>query len=836
MKLSENTTIKGRIESDAERFKLNFDAPQIRLSDYFANTITMKVDNSNPVFNTYVYVDSVKTKYYNVSDFNFINRTVRDTLFVKTEFKGGEGNTDTYDLNMFYTINEDNKFVIGFRRSDLQFKGYDWQINAEKNQLNKVTFDKDLTDFLIDDLVLSHNNEDMSLSGEIRGDTYKDLSLNFNDVDLVKITPPIDSLALAGNINGNIKLLQNEGTYKPSSDLVIDNLNLNKYNLGTLTAKLAGNQSLTDYTLDVSLENDNLKTLDADGTIDFNANNPTINVDVAFEDFLLDPLNPLGEGVISNIRGLVSGDAKVSGSLNRPNINGELFLDKAGMSIPYLNVDYAFDFDSKVNLRRQDFIFDNVVLTDSEYFSRGLLNGSISHNNFSDWTLGLKLSTERLLVLNTEEAEDALYYGKGFVSGEADIVGPTDQLLVDFVGSTETDTEFFIPLNDSESFGDNSYIHFLSPEEKQARVKGDIAATETEIKGLELKFDLDVNQNAEIEIVIDKDSGSTIKGKGEGNLLFDINTNGKFNMWGDFSVFEGTYNFRYGALVQKEFEVLPGGTIAWEGDPLKAQINLRAVYSTQTNPSVLLDNPINRNIDVDLEINLTGELEQPDPEFTFGFPGVSSTVKSELDYRLSSKEERDNQALYLLSTGGFARGLGDLNLSGTITERLNGIINDLLGDQDGKLNIGFDYQIGENRPDYQTNDRLGLTLETKLSEKIIINGKVGVPIGNSDATQSVIAGDVQIDFLLNEDGTLRAQFFNRENTIRNFGEEIGYTQGIGLSYNVEFDNFKELLQIIFSGKNKKESKDAVPEQKKESDSDLADFITMKPKKPSKSEN
>ena len=43
-----------------------------------------------------------------------------------------------------------------------------------------------------------------------------------------------------------------------------------------------------------------------------------------------------------------------------------------------------------------------------------------------------------------------------------------------------------------------------------------------------------------------------------------------------------------------------------------------------------------------------------------------------------------------------------------------------------------------------------------------------------------------------------------ENSIRNFGEEIGYTQGAGITYNVEFDTFKELFQIIFSGKNKKE--------------------------------
>ena len=71
-----------------------------------------------------------------------------------------------------------------------------------------------------------------------------------------------------------------------------------------------------------------------------------------------------------------------------------------------------------------------------------------------------------------------------------------------------------------------------------------------------------------------------------------------------------------------------------------------------------------------------------------------------------------------------------------------------------------------------------------------------------DETQTVIAGDVQIDFLLNEEGTLRAKVFNRENSIRNFGEEIGYTQGVGISYNVDFDTFKELLQRLFTNAKK----------------------------------
>ena len=75
-------------------------------------------------------------------------------------------------------------------------------------------------------------------------------------------------------------------------------------------------------------------------------------------------------------------------------------------------------------------------------------------------------------MLNTTETEEALYYGTGFVGGKAIIKGPTDQLLINVIGETKSGTFFKIPLSDTESFGDNSYIHFLSPEEKRAKRSG----------------------------------------------------------------------------------------------------------------------------------------------------------------------------------------------------------------------------------------------------------------------------------------------------------------------------------------------------------------------------
>ena len=93
-----------------------------------------------------------------------------------------------------------------------------------------------------------------------------------------------------------------------------------------------------------------------------------------------------------------------------------------------------------------------------------------------------------------------------------------------------------------------------APNEKNNIEKG-VSNNARNYNGLELKFNLDINQKAEIEVILNRNSGHGMKGRGNGNLLLEINTLGKFIMPGDFLVYEGTYNFKYGGLIDKKFTV-----------------------------------------------------------------------------------------------------------------------------------------------------------------------------------------------------------------------------------------------------------------------------------------
>ena len=827
--IDEKAIFKGRVSSKVEDFNLNVKSSKISYQNNIFENVNIQIDNSNPLFNAYINIQDVTTDYYDVSEFNLINKTISDTLFFRTEFKGGKLKKDYYNLNLYHTINKDNKSVIGFKKSDININDYDWFINEKNDRDSKIVFDKKFNDILLKSFVVSHGEEFLKLSGQAHGKAEKEVNLEIKDANLAKLLPDVTNFSFKGIANGKVSLNQTKGIYKPTAAIAISNFNINEQNLGLFKLNVEGNESFNKYSINSSIVNENVKSFLANGAIDFSPKQPQLDLQVAFEEFNISFFNSLGEDVISNIRGLVSGKAKLFGNYDNPSFNGVLSLNEAGLKIPYLDIDFDFENKAKIVLDNKRFICDNIAVLDTKYYTSGRLSGFVAHEYFSNWEMGLRISTDNLLVLDKKQEENSLYYGKAFIAGEATLTGPTSELLVRVDATTKEGTVFKIPISDAEAVGDNSFIKTVSKYDKLSLTEVDANLPEN-ISGLELEFDLNVTPDAEIEIVLDQEAGSVLKGRGAGLMRIEINTNDKFNMYGDFMVSEGTYNFVYGnnflqgGFIEKRFKVKPGGTINWDGNPFKARLNMDAVYSTTANPAILLDNPsINRKIPVDVVINLNGGLMQPDVNFDIEFPKTSSVAKSELLYKLDDKEFRDKQALSLVTSGQFtgAYSYGQSAVTGNLVERATTLVNNMLSKADDKFKIGLNYEQGENNPleEQRIEDRFGFTVSTQISDKILINGKVGIPVGG--VSKTVVAGDVQVEFLLNADGTLRAKIFNRENDLiaTELANEIGYTQGVGVSYKVDFDSFEELINKIFKGKRK-----VAEEKEKEEEEDPSSFI------------
>ena len=812
VKISENTKLKGKINGDEGKFVFDFTSPNIVAFNNTIDNVKIDIDNKNPLYNAYITVDSIRNDKYKIADFNLINVTLNDTLFVRSEFKGGPKSEDTYDLNLYHTIDEDKQSILGFKKSEIKFKDYVWFINEGETNDNKIVFDKYLKNFNFEKLSLSHNDQKIDFFGTMRDSTYKDFKLTFDDVDLNKVTPSLDSLSFGGKVNGNITYKQDRNKYEPISNLTIDSLKINQFLLGDLDFKIEGNENFNQFKVNSSLKQEGQEHFFLDGNINFVGQQSTLDLVAGFDKFNLAPFGSLLGNVLSDVRGNATGRATIGGSFTEPEMDGRLYLNDAGMRVPYLNVDYAFEKNAIVDLTEHQFSLRKIEVTDTKYKTQGVIDGTIRHENLGDWELDLHLISDNILALDTKDSEDAYYYGTAFMKGKASITGSVDALNIKVAGESEKGTSIKIPVNDDEDLGNNSFINFMTVEEYQKSLTGKIAK-ENRYEGIELDFNFDIDTDTDIEIILNRETGHAMKGKGYGSMQMNINTLGKFEMYGDFQVQEGEYNFKYGGIIDKKFSVEKGGTIRWDGDPMDAVLDLKATYKTMANPAVLVESSsLNRKVDTNVTILLNGNLSNPQPDFNIDFPTVSSVLKSEIDYKLQDKDTRQTQAFALMATGTFVTAESTGNAAyGSLIEGASSIINGLFADDDSNLQLGLDYSQGNRLTDI--SDRVGVTMNTRINDRISINGKVGVPVGG--VTESVIVGNLEVLIQINEDGSLNAHVFNRENDINYVGEGIGYTQGLGITYNVEFNDFKEMMKKIFSSNKKKKdpskSQDDLPD-------------------------
>ena len=361
-----------------------------------------------------------------------------------------------------------------------------------------------------------------------------------------------------------------------------------------------------------------------------------------------------------------------------------------------------------------------------------------------------------------------------------------------------------------ETVDNYSLIHFKTDEINTEERQRELA--EEAIKGLDLNIDLEVTKDAKAQVVIDEENGSQLQGRGSGNLQIRINTRGKFDMFGDYTIDNGVYDFKYKGIINKPFIIQKGGTVSWAGNPYEANLDVTAIYKAKANPGVLLQNfNTNRREEIDLVTRITGSLFNSKQELDIQLTNVDPSIASELEFVLNDNNvnEKTTQFISLLAFNTFRnpdRVSFDVNntLAGTASSAIAGAFSSLLNNPDSKFQLGLDYQQGQDNDVDRLNidNQVDLSLSTQLYDWVIINSKVGVPVGSE--TQSSVIGEVKIEVILNKEGNFRGTIFNRQNEIQYSQQEEGYTQGVGLSYQVNFNTLSELFSKI--GSKKKSSR------------------------------
>ena len=801
--IDKKTVFSGVLSTQDGVSKMKLNIPQIKFKALSAENIALQLDNQNPFFNTFMSIGKIKSDSYEISELYTLGVKTGDTINFRTEFFGRNEKNDLYQLNFALAVDDSTSKIL-LKPSTIQLNRNIWSINPRSDQQHLISYDPTNKRIDLNFFEARSVNEHIEIKGNYLSSENFGLSLKMDSVSLQNLALSSEVFDLRGamDLNVEIKRSPSDNTLKFNGS--VDDFEMNDLEMGSLRFFTSGNTQLNSYEVNLLLSHQGNTSMSAKGSILGFDQSPRLDIDFNFDDFDLSFLTSLGKRDVDDVRGKVSGRVNLWGLIDDPKHNGQLILNEGGLAVPDINTEYRISNGTKVTLVDQSFNFDKTKFIDTQFGTQAELDGQINHVNFSNWDLDLNIVSDRILMLNILEEEDKVFFGDGFLGGEVRLYGPSKNLTIDVVGRTEKGTSIKIPWAEDYGLVDTSFMKFIDKKNvsKSQQQSNDKSYS---FIGLQMNFELDVNNNAEIKVVIDKESGSFLSGHGAGNILMEIDTNGKFNMWGDFITFDGVYNFKNLSVIDKKFNLKQGGTIVWEGDPLAAQMDLEAVYEVPggANPAILLDNPnFNRKIPTEVLIRLQGNLLKPDdPIFEIDFPNTSALVTSEINYRLADPQISQLQAISLLSQGIFINevSVSVEGITNNLYEKASDLFSNLMADDKGKMQVGLNYLQGDKSSvlDINSEDRLGLTLSTQITDKILLNGKIGVPVGGVEET--LIVGDLQIDFILNEEGTLKAKVFNKENEFRYIGDELGYTQGVGLSYRVDFETFRELITKITNG-------------------------------------
>ena len=779
---------------------------------------------TNVDFNTSIVNNNLSSKLGVTKENVRLDYEIYGNLLKKKLNASGKISLDTIPVNNIDSFSAETYIEIDFSvenyiKSNLKLKEININTSTDKiylselNEINEI-LNYDYIDSLKKyDFYLQWNDKKLSLESNLGSNIFingfynneNDIDLNFELSNLfIQNFFEINKNPISGNIASKINLNRSDTNRTLRIDASIEDINIKEYEIGDLEINAFGNTDFDSYSIDLKLlKNENI-TLESEGTVIAINEKPNLDLDLNFNNFDISFIEKIGLNTLNEISSSISGQVNLWGVYDNLQHNGSLILNKSKFFIPYLNIEYLINDNSELTLYNQNIEFNNISIGHIDSKSSSSLNGKINHTNYKDWNLGLLFQSDRLFILNKEFNEDENFYGKAFIDGQISIIGPTGKLAIDIDAITKPGTYITIPRSNNYSIDDFSFIEFNDLNNSNLYNENNLFEDINQLnnKTLDLNINLEIDNNAQVDITIDQETGSYISGTGNGNLFMEIDSDGKFNIYGDYITTEGEYNFKDLALIDKKFKLKDGGTIVWDGEPLGAQMDLLATYEVPggSNPALLLDNPnFNKKIPTDVEIKLTGNLTKPNsPDFEIYFPNTSSTVTSEINYKLNDPEVRQLQAISLLTQGIFINevSVSIEGITNNIYEKVSDVFTDLLGGSQDPLKVGLNYLQGDKSDilDIKTEDRFGVTLSTEISDRILFNGKIGVPIGGIEET--LIIGDVQIDFILNEDGSLKAKVFNRENEFRYIGDKLGYTQGVGLTYQVDFQTFRDLLSKL----------------------------------------
>lgn len=501
----------------------------------------------------------------------------------------------------------------------------------------------------------------------------------------------------------------------------------------------------------------------------------------------------IGES-IDSLAGSVTGRGELYGSLRAINSEGDFKWNSGRVHIPITGVTY--EAVAPVDLR----ITPGVInipwfeIEDSRYGLPGRARIQVNHSHFKDFALHIEAGGDSVIAVDGENHPDAAFYGQAFTDGAVEISGPVEDLKMELTAKSLEGTRFKVPLENPEGAELPSFVSFVAPVTAGDTVKAAIDNL------FVMDAHLDITEDAFVELVMDETLGDIIQGRGSGRMEFKILENDALEMYGTYTISEGSYLFTLGNLINKSFHVEEGGTVFWNGSIYDAALNLNAVYKVNTTLNGLVNSSdyTGQQVPVDLRISVTGSLEQPEIAFSFDLPTAPAHWTQELNRHMLTQDEVNYQAFSLLVLGAFIPGqLGvqeQFNVGSSLEYNTTEVLVSQFGNWIAKglgtyLEVELDYTASNPYDLAQNQDLINLGLgRSFLDGRLQVNSSFEVPIGQETGTGVFMLGDTEVVYSITPSGRIKIKAFNKSNRNDPFSTDVNpYSQGVGIRYEQHFD-------------------------------------------------
>ena len=785
------------------------------VKDWF---LTISTINNQVYFNTgFKQVDLTDSIY--IGNFNFETHAAnnKSDFLLKWNNESQHKNSGEIDGKLLFTKSsldlDLGKFLIYAEDSLWQMTGNDEITMDSSGVVN------------LHNLVFSNNNQLVKIEGKISKDPKEQLLVDLQNFKLNQLNPLLKrkGVDLEGTLTGTANCADLYNHFVFTTALGFTKLQVSGTPIGTGEINSFFDRVKNQVSLNGFFKRDFGKISESaynnirfDGYYYPSVKDTSIDIDLHLYQFAVSALQPILKDVITFDKGTITGNINIKGNLKKPAISGLVSLDDVkNLKIDYLNTSY--EAQGKIQLYPGQIEFQNIILTDQNR-NTATVWGNIFHDNFSNMKLDFDITTSKFMVLNTTALQSNIYYGKAFCTGNIGIYGPPEALTFDINAKTEKGTQFIIPLSSPAEVSDNGYIRFVKIDStnKNGIIKSDLSS-------IKLNLNLEATPDAEVQIILDDKGGDGIKARGRGNINMDINTNGNFEMYGIYTITEGSYLFTLQNVINKKFDIDEGSNIRWSGDPYDADINITATYKQRTSlaPFFPEDNGSsgatgggdnNKRYPVNCKLFLRNKLMNPDITFGIELPTVSEVLRSQVMGYINNEQELNRQVFSLLLLRSFVTPLsiaqgGGVNAAGSAgsaagnnaTEMLFNQLNGMLSKFTKAFNLGFNYRPSSAL----SNEEIDVALSTQLfNDKLTVDGNVGV--NNNAATKtSTLIGDLNVDYKLTKDGKVHVKAFNRSNDnfqIATLGGQ--FTQGAGIFYREEFNSMADFFRRIIIKKPK----------------------------------